>query len=115
MPQTISKRPFGNGPAQGSPNPFVVPPVPSALQPSETQSIGQPPSCIEFFRDDSRIFVVGTYLLLDGGGKEEIDQSKRGEEGENKEGTTQKRIGSVVVYRMNESCTEMYGSHYLLP
>ncbi len=60
-----------------------------------------PPSCVEFSPANPSYFLVGTYNLQSNNSEDSVQQAENvsgGEEG-NVAGTTQRRDGSIIVFR----------------
>lgn len=102
MPASVAgKRPFSHGPQGDGPHPFNVKESSDRLHTSETITIGQPPSCVEWFRNDSRYFVIGTYKLLQG------EAEGKAAERPSEPTKAQRRIGSIILCRLDSTLSTM--------
>ena len=103
MPTSVvGRRPFSHGPQGDGPDPFKVKESSDRVHRSEAITIGQPPSCIEWFRNDSRYFVIGTYRLLQGEAEEKAAETP------SEPTKAQKRIGSIILCRLDSTLSTMY-------
>ena len=98
----VGRRPFGHGPQGEGPDPFKIKEASDRVPKTETVKIGQPPSCIEWFRDDSRYFVIGTYKLL------QPDAEEKGDGVLSDPNKAQRRIGSIILCRLDSTLSTMY-------